>query len=219
MKKSLYVLALTLLPLSPAVARHKKDTTGDTPITQPSTTSAAPADAIKNQTPITVKVNGTDVQVPAGTIVHLELQEYMSGNKAKVGQDVHYLVAENVVGPNQQVVIQKGAPALGKVLSRAGAGGLTNKGSKLTFDAEWTTAVDGTYVPLIFTKELKSKGGAAKTILFGNGKGQNVKAKKGWVVDAVIGVATPEQAAVTPATTTSNPAQDKVNSSSDADNK
>ena len=217
MKKSMYAVTLliVLLPLSPVLARHKKDAAEDTPVT----TMAAQADAIKNQPPITVKVkvNGTDVQVPAGTVVHLELQEYMSGNKAKEGQDVHYLVTENVVGPKQQVVIQKGAPALGKVLSRAGAGGLTNKGSKLTFDAEWTTAVDDTRVPLIFTKELKSKGGAAKTILFGNGKGQNVKAKKGWIVDAVIGVMAPEQGAAP--TTTSSSAQDKGDNAPDADKK
>lgn len=214
MKKSVYTVALltVLLPLNPAWSRHKKDNAGAAPATTqttPASDAQAQADAVKNQPPITIKVNGTDVQVPAGTIIHLELEDYLSGNKAKAGQEVHYLTTEDVLGPNQQVVIQKGAPALGKVLSRSGAGGLTNKGSKLTFDAEWVNAVDGTRVPLIFTKELKTKGGAAKTILFGNGKGKNVKAKKGWLMDAVIGATAPQTAAAATGTA-SSPTQDKA---------
>jgi len=58
---------------------------------------------------------------------------------------VRYRVLEAILGPNGEVLIEKGAPAYGTVLAARGAGAWGRKG-KLSFNVETALAVDSTEV-------------------------------------------------------------------------
>ncbi len=151
-------------------------------------------------------VDGKKVEVPQGTKVRLEIQEAINGNRAKLDQEVHYLVAEDVLGPNKEVVIKKGAPAIGKVTGGK-AGRSFGRGGQLDFNAESATAVDGTQVPLIFqyTKHARNSTGIMKVLTFSLNpfsKGGKAKVKKGYQYDAVIGVPAPTETPTATGTTT-----------------
>ena len=133
-------------------------------------------------------LRGKRLEVPVNLAVPLEIRTYLSSNKAKLDQVVEYKVRADVLNPQGEIVIFKDAPARGRVTFRQGAGGLTNRGSKVSFNAETVQAADGRLLPLNFSQELKSRGGGAKTLLFGIGKGKNVKVKPGKKFEALIGV-------------------------------
>lgn len=178
---------LSELGLAPTVVQAKDKKPVDKVDNTATKADAPKADAADTEAPIKVQVGDAAVVIPAGTKIKLEIKTYLSGNKAKEGQEVLYTVVEPLV-VDGQTVIAKDAPAVGKVTFRKGSGGMTNKGSKLSFNAETVTAVDGSQVPLNFQQVLKSKGGLAKTLLFGFGKGKNVKVKPGKKFEVLIGV-------------------------------
>ena len=135
----------------------------------------------------------TKVTLFEGAKIRVELAEELSSRRAKKGQEVRYYVKEDVLGPNQEVLIRKGAAVTGIVTEAKSAGGLGRKG-KLEFTVESVVAVDGTKVPLRARQNAVGKGQsgavAAGVILFGvfGGfiKGNNVTIDKGTVFDAFI---------------------------------
>jgi prolyl oligopeptidase PreP (S9A serine peptidase family) len=148
----------------------------------------------KAKTATAIMVAGTKVWLPHGTKVRLEIQEMIRGNKAQIGQEVHYLIKEAVTGTDGKILIAQGAKAIGRVTNRKGAKGF-GKSSELEFNAESVTSVDGTQVPLIFQykKDARNKGIIRATSIFNPfGKGGDAKVKKGTIFDAVTGIPTPQ---------------------------
>lgn len=161
----------------------------------------APAWSQKVESPLEAKIklelaqklNSKKIELSSGTKIKLELAEELSSKKAEEGDEVVYFVAEDVVTPNKETLIKKGARAIGKVTEAKRARTLGRKG-KLEFTVEEVEAVDGTKVPLRATvnKDGKSRGATMVAVtalvsVFGLFiKGKNVTIKQGTVVDAYV---------------------------------
>ncbi|HEY3411966.1 MAG TPA: hypothetical protein VGM51_02805 [Armatimonadota bacterium] len=101
------------------------------------------------------------VTLPERTRVKLGILEGLSSNHSKKGEEVRYEVLDDVLGSNKEVLIAKGAIALGTV-TRASRRGIFGKSGKLEISADFVRAVDGTRVPLRANEDM-SKSGRSNT--------------------------------------------------------
>jgi len=112
-----------------------------------------------------VSPSGTLVAIPGGTHVTVQLVDSISSATAKVG-DTFAISASNDVVVNDWIVIQKGAPGQGEVLSVDHAGSHGHPGS-LGVQMDWIYATDGEKVRLTSerkTEEGESKAGVSNTM-------------------------------------------------------
>ncbi|HEY3265729.1 MAG TPA: hypothetical protein VGM37_02295 [Armatimonadota bacterium] len=91
------------------------------------------------------------------TRVKVAILEGLTSDSAKKDAEVRYEVADDVLGPNREILIERGAVAYGSVL-RAKHRGVFGKPGKLDINVEFTTAVDGTRVPLRSTSDMRASG-------------------------------------------------------------
>lgn len=127
-----------------------------------SSTNAAAADA-----------PSVDVKVVDGTEIEIQLKNNVSGQEAKVGDIVDFTVVRPVV-IGGVTVIDKDAPARARITTAKKAG-YWGKAGKLEWAMQDVQAVDGTRIPVRFTKRQTgdSKGGTvavaavATTVLLG----------------------------------------------------
>jgi hypothetical protein len=133
------------------------------------------------------------VKLMDGTQISVELLEQLSSNKSRTNQEVRYRVRENIMGPNKEILIRKGAVATGRVIAAKGAGGLGRKG-KLDFTIESVEAVDGTKVSLRSQQNARGKSNtgtmAAVTLLVSPlglfVKGKNAKVEPGTIFETYV---------------------------------
>lgn len=146
---------------------------------------------IKQESPQQLIIN--KVQLLSGTKIKLELAQELSSKKSKTGEEVIYYVSEDVLSPNQEVLIRKGARAFGKITEAKRAAMFGRKG-KLQFTVEEVEAIDGTKVPLRSTvnKEGKNQTGTMVAVtalvsVFGVFiRGRNITIDQGTVVEAYV---------------------------------
>lgn len=132
--------------------------------------------------------------IKEGTKIRLELAEPISSNRSKVGQAVRLTVKEELVGPNKEVLIARGALAEGRITYAKGAGSFGKKG-KLEFSLDSVIAIDNTHVALRSSQAADGKnnamGGVVGIVLFGPlmgfVKGKNITLQNGTLFDAFIG--------------------------------
>jgi len=132
------------------------------------------------------------------TKIRVELAKELSTNKSKKGEEVICRVKEDVLGPNKEVLIRKGARATGVVVEAKGAGWLGKKG-KLSFSIDTVEAVDGTKISLRSEQKSGGKGrtgvvAAAALLIFlplAFIKGKNATVPVGAGFDAYIDQTTP----------------------------
>jgi TolB-like protein len=103
--------------------------------------------------------NGEPVKVADGTIVKLKLLKELRSGASQTGELVPYSVLTDVVGPNGEVLIAKGARGAGKV-TRSKKRGMFGKAGKLEFTVDTVTAVDGTEIAL---RAVEKAGGKSNT--------------------------------------------------------
>lgn len=133
------------------------------------------------------------VELSTGTKLRLELADEVSSKTAQEGDEVIYFVKQEVLSPNKEVLIKKGARAFGKVTEAKRARSFGRKG-KLEFTVEEVEAVDGTRVPLRSTINKAGKGQVGTMVavtalvsVFGVFiRGKNVTVKQGTIVDAYV---------------------------------
>jgi hypothetical protein len=87
------------------------------------------------------------VRVIQGQMVRLKLQNVLTTENAVKGDSIDFVVAEDVVVATH-VVIQKGAPARGKVVGVKGAGKRNAKDAAVTFQFVSVRSVDSQDIPL-----------------------------------------------------------------------
>jgi hypothetical protein len=97
----------------------------------------------------------------AGVRVRL-LETLVSGSKKK-GEEVRLEVVDDVLGPNREVLIARGTPAVGTI-QRSSGRGMLGKPGKLEFTIDKTHAVDGTRVPLRATEVSRGRNNAGAAI-------------------------------------------------------
>lgn len=176
---------------------------------------ATPASASLVSTSSSSAVGQPTVSVPTppkrlladGTPVKLEIQEQLKGNKVELGQEVHYLVNEEVRDGTGRVLIAKGAPAVGTVLNCKKAKSF-GKSSELTFSADWVQATDGSRIPLNFrfVKQARNKGLIRFNSFFNPfSKGGDAKVKKGTLFTALVGQASPDSDGASAASAPNSP--------------
>ena len=115
----------------------------------------------------------TEVKVPDGTEVEVQLKNTASGEELKVGDIVDFSVVRPVV-VNGVTIIDKDAPARARITTAKKAGRWGHAG-KLEWAMQDVQAIDGSRVPTRFTKRSigDSKGGTvavaavATTVLLG----------------------------------------------------
>lgn len=84
--------------------------------------------------------------VPDGTVVHLVLMDDLQGKKIKAGEQVHFLVRENLV-VEHQILIRNGSIAVGHI-ALATKNGFVGKSGKLGIQIDSAVAVDGSEIHL-----------------------------------------------------------------------
>lgn len=99
----------------------------------------------------------TTVKLAERTRVKVTILEGLSSNHSKKGEEVRYEVAEDVLGPNREVLISKGTAALGTV-TRASRRGIFGKPGKLNVSIDFVRAVDETRVPLRANEDMSKSG-------------------------------------------------------------
>ena len=128
----------------------------------------------------------------------------LSSSSAKKSEEVRYEVLEDVLGPNREILVAKGALALGTV-TRASHRGIFGKPGKLNISIDFVRAVDDTKVPLRANEDMSKRGksnasgAAAATILVAplglliNGRDVSIKKGTEFVIyvsaDTMIDVA------------------------------
>jgi hypothetical protein len=96
------------------------------------------------------------VQIPEGTKIRLELQQTISSAAAEEGQTIAFGVTQEVK-TGDTVVIAEGAQATGTIIEAVEKRRLGRTG-KLDFSIDRVRAVDGSWIPLRYTR-LKKEGG------------------------------------------------------------
>lgn len=110
------------------------------------------------------------VKLAERTRIKVAILEGLSSSNAKKNEEVRYEVVEDVLGPNREILVAKGAMALGTV-TRASHRGIFGKPGKLNISIDFVRAVDDTKVPLRANEDMSkrgknnSTGAAAATIL------------------------------------------------------
>jgi hypothetical protein len=156
-----------------------------------------------------------EVNIPDGTPVEVELVSTASGQDLKVGDAVDFKVVQPVQ-VNGVTIIEKEAPAKARI-TKAKKSGHWGRAGKLEWAMQETIGVDGSRIPLRFTKSTAgdSKGGTvavgavATTVLLGplgllwglkSGKPAIIPAGNRYSVFVHGNVAAKGRAAATPAT-------------------
>src|SRR5712664_1661213 len=127
--------------------------------------------------------------VPAGTILLIRINEYLSSDRNRIG-DQFTAVLENPIVVNGWVVARRGQMLLGQVKEARKAGRLKGT-SELGIELTDMTVVDGRQVP-IYTELWKGSGGTshgqdAATIGTTTGLGALIGAAADWGTGAAIG--------------------------------
>jgi hypothetical protein len=107
--------------------------------------------------PQTVKV-----QIPAGTVVHVENVSAVSSANLSQGAPINLRVSRRVL-VNGVLVIERGAPARGRVMKSKRARGW-GRGGTLDWRLEDVAAVDGTVVPIRLSQHVKGNGRSAAVV-------------------------------------------------------
>lgn len=185
----LIVASLIVLPLSPVLANDVQQ-----PAAAPQAqTVSTPSSATASSTPVKTDAEQTPaLNLADGTKIKLQLVNDMSSNKSKTGDEVRYVVDEDVV-VDKMVVIKKGTPAVGVVSKAKGAGGLGRAG-KLEMTADYILLPGNVRLPLRGSKESNGKSGkgsmAAVALLVSPlglfMKGHNITVKAGTVIDTYV---------------------------------
>ena len=147
--------------------------------------------------PVTAEQPADKIAIPEGTRVRLVLMDELKSNKSTAGEQVHYALAEDLKGPNGEVLIPKGTAAIGLIKKAKGAGGLGRKG-KLEFTTDYIATAGDSKVTLRSSQAVdgKSRGGAVVALgllispLAVFMKGKNVTVARGEVVEAFVDTAT-----------------------------
>jgi hypothetical protein len=135
----------------------------------------APTGGAPNNTAAPAAMSGevTEIKVPDGTEIEIQLKSNVSGQDANVGDIVDFTVVRPVV-VNGVTIIEKDAYARGRITT-AKKSGRWGKAGKLEWAMQDVQTVDGNRIPARFTKRDtgESKGGTvavaavATTVLLG----------------------------------------------------
>ena len=87
------------------------------------------------------------IVLPERTEVRVRLQEDLKSGANKEGEEVPFVVAADVYGPNHILLIPAGANAYGKVTKSSRRDWLGKPG-KLAFSCDYVFTSDGTHIPL-----------------------------------------------------------------------
>lgn len=147
--------------------------------------------------PVTAEQPQGKIALPEGTRVKLVLLDELKSNKLGKGDVVRYALREDLLGPNGQVLIPKGTPAVGVVNEAKGARSMGRKG-KLEFTADSIGTATEAKIPLrsMQTVDGKSKTGtvvALSLLISPLGlfmKGKNITVERGEVIEAYIDATT-----------------------------
>lgn len=113
----------------------------------------------------TTPVAGKTAKVPDGEKIRLVLMEEVSSATAQEGDRVNLTVAEDLkVG--EDIIIAKGAPAVGKI-SSAKKKGMLGQGGKFTMSLDQVKCVDGQNVRLRATAARQGDDKIGKTVAIG----------------------------------------------------
>jgi hypothetical protein len=143
---------------------------------------AAPGPQVQSVPPATLTV-------PAGTILLIRINEYLSSDRSRIGDQFTALL-ENPIVVNGWVVARRGQMLLGQVKEARKAGRVKGT-SELGIELTDMTVVDGRQVP-IYTELWKGSGGTshgqdAATIGTTTGLGALIGAAADWGTGAAIG--------------------------------
>lgn len=94
-----------------------------------------------------------------GTQVHCKIAKDISGKDAKVGDQIEFLVAKNVI-VNDKVLVKEGTRVVGSVTEAAGSKALGKKG-KLEFSIDYLYLPNGKPVKLRSSVEKQTSGRGA----------------------------------------------------------
>lgn len=135
------------------------------------------------------------VTLREGQQIQLKLADNLRSNGARVGQEVRFFVNQDVLGPNGEKLVFKGARAGGEVTEVRRARRLGRKGV-LNFSVDYLIAIDGTRVPLRADKTVSSNNGRRRGAIAGAAvlvspaalliRGRNITVKQGALVNAYI---------------------------------
>src|SRR6202158_114754 len=147
-----------------------------------------PAAAAPAPSPQVQPLPGT-LTVPAGTILLIRINEYLSSDRSRIG-DQFTAVLENPIVVNGWVVARRGQMLVGQVKEARKAGRVKGT-SELGVELTDMTVVDGRQVPIL-TELWKASGGTshgqdAATIATTTGLGALIGAAADWGTSAAIG--------------------------------
>lgn len=97
----------------------------------------------------------TGIQIPAGTVIRIEVASQVSSANAGAGDEIRFVVSRRVL-VNGILVIDRGAVARARVIKSKAAKGW-GRGGLLAWALEDVVAVDGTRVPIKLSDHLKGK--------------------------------------------------------------
>ena len=90
---------------------------------------------------------GSTAVLPKGTIVRLRLDTDLKAGETKAGQQVTFTVDQDVYGPNHILLLTKGMPATGRVLTST-EHDLFGRRGRLTFTCDDVQPQSGVQVPV-----------------------------------------------------------------------
>ena len=120
---------------------------------------ASPGDTVSPPSPPPQTVR---VQIPAGTVVHVENVSAVSSADFTEGSQINLRVSRRVL-VNGVLVIERGAPARGRVMKSKRARGW-GRGGALDWRLEEVVAVDGSLVPIRLSQRVKGNSRSAAVV-------------------------------------------------------
>jgi hypothetical protein len=115
------------------------------------------------QTTAPVAIPPAMVKLAEGVSVRVRLMETLVSGGKKKGEEIRFEVAQDVLGPQREILIPRGAPAYGTVVRSTGRG-MFGKPGRLEFTIASTRAVDGTKVRLRATEAKRGRNNAGAAI-------------------------------------------------------
>jgi hypothetical protein len=103
------------------------------------------------------------VKLAEGVTVRVRLMETLVSGGKKKGEEVRFEVADDVLGPQREILIPRGAAAYGTVVRSSGRG-MFGRPGRLEFTIAHTRAVDGTRVRLRATEAKRGRNNAGAAI-------------------------------------------------------
>jgi hypothetical protein len=151
---------------------------------------------------LSTPATATQVTVPQGKIVRLKLHDVLTTENVVKGDPIRFDVAEDVVVATH-VVIEKGAPAVGKVVAVKGAGKRAAKDASVTFQFQSVRSVDSQDISLRARPDTHKKADSKENWIEANeplpGYAERViGAEKGKDYDAYVGSSVTVRVADTP---------------------